>query len=225
MKYYDMYVGAGNLEDTVKIAKTLGWDGLGVIMPLEGARNLNSLRKTESPFDVSVGVEIQTQRPKELKRILENTRKTVEIVAVKGGDLEVNRIALSSPAVDILVRPWSGRRDCGLNHILVKLAKKNNVSILFDFNEAMYSSRRTRIGLMSYMEEAARLVKKYNAPFVISSGAAMPFDLRSPSDLLSFGRILGLKDPEINKAMSDKIVKENRKRLGKKWVMPGVEVE
>ena len=222
MKYYDLYVHADNLEEAVKIAKKLGWSGMGVIKPLD---NKNLQKIAGKSIDIAAGVEIQTEKPKELKKTLRGVRKRVELIAVRGGDLEVNRTALSSPEVDILIRPWLNRHDSGLNHILVKLAKKNNVAVLFDFKDILYSSRRTRIELMSHMGEAAKLIRKYKAPFVISSGAMIPFDLRSPSELMSFGKVLGFKDPEIKEAMSAKIITENRKRLGGKWVMPGVEVE
>ncbi len=229
MKYYDLCVHTDNLEGIVKTAKPLGWDGVGLIIPWKGNKDLESLKnkikELKGSIDIAVGAEIQAGTPKEMKRIVKGIRRSVEFIAVKGGDLDINRAALSSPEVDILVRPWFNRYDSGLNYVLVRLAKKNNVSVLFDFNEILYSSRKTRVELMSYMGEAAKLIKKYRAPFVISSGAMTPFDLRSPSELISFGRILGFKDPEIKVSLSDKIIIENRKRLGGKWVMPGVEVE
>jgi RNase P/RNase MRP subunit p30 len=52
-----------------------------------------------------------------------------------------------------------------------------------------------------------------------------PYDIRAPADIVSFGRVLGFRDPAIKAAMSDSVLKENRKRLSGKWIMPGVELE
>ena len=75
------------------------------------------------------------------------------------------------------------------------------------------------------MLETAKLVKKFRAPFVLTSGAMSEWDLRSPSEFYSFGKVLGFDPSGIRTNLSDKIVEENRKRLGDKWIMPGVEVE
>ncbi|MFQ5648206.1 MAG: RNase P subunit p30 family protein, partial [Candidatus Aenigmatarchaeota archaeon] len=144
---------------------------------------------------------------------------------VRGGDADLNRAAVETPEVDILAHPWRERKDCGLDHVMAKLAAKNRVAVQFDFSELLHSSKRSRVQLLAQLMAAAELVRKYRAPFIISSGARAPFDLRAPSDLVSFGRVLGFRDPDIKRALSGGIVKENRKRLSGKWVMPGVEIE
>ena len=107
---------------------------------------------------------------------------------------------------------------------MAKLAKKNNVSIEFSLSDLIQTSKLSRSKILHDLMENAKLVKKYKTPFVLTSGSFDCFGLRSPSELLSFGRVLGFQDPEIKNALSDFIVKENRKRLSGKWVMPGVEV-
>lgn len=222
---WDLYVSAFQLQEAADMAKRLGWSGIGVLVPLKDKAGLKGIKEAcqkVKGIDLSLGV-IISGKGAAAARASQSVRREVELVAVSGGDLETNRAALETPEVDMLLHPWEGRQDCGLDEVMVKLAKENNVSICFDLHPMLVSSRSGRVQVMDSMLDAAGLVKKLKAPFVISSGAIEPYDLRSASDLTSFGRVLGFGDPEIKKAMSGGMVAENRKRLSGKWVMPGVE--
>ncbi len=232
MACFDLYVQTDQLKETSQMARKLGWDGLGLVIPWTSEADLNSFRKSVSELKkpgMCVGVEIRARNVRKLRDMVRNLRKKVELILVSGGDPEINRAALSMPEVDVLTHPWGEfaelRADPGFDHVGARLGAKNNVAIQFSFGELLHYNKRSRVQLLADLEKAAVLVRKFRAPFVITSGARGAYDLRGPGDLLSFGRILGFQDPDIKKAMSDKIVQENRKRLGKKWVMPGVEIE
>ena len=231
MAYFDLYVQTDQLKETVQLARKLGWDGLGLIIPWTSEADLNSFRKSVKSMkpDIVVGVELKVKKASKLRDMARNLRKKVELIFVSGGDPEINRMALSTPEVDVLIHPWGEfqtlRSDPGFDHVGAKLGAKNNVFIQFSFGELLHYNKRSRVQLLANMEKAATLVRKFRTPFAITSGAKEPFDLRGPGNLLSFGRILGFQDPDIKKSMSDSIVRENRKRLGRKWVMPGVEIE
>ncbi len=216
---WDMYVEA---RDAAGMARKLGWDGMAVLAPLKERHELKAI--DAKGMEMSKGI-IVSGKAARIAKDVRSVRKQAEIVAVEGGDPEVNRAALSTAEVDMIIRPWKGRQDSGLDHVMAKLAAKNDVSVCFDFHGLLVSSRRGRVQVMNSMLEAAKLVRKFKAPFVMASGAVEPYCMRSPSDLISFGRSLGFRDPEIKRAMSGRIVSENRKRLSGKWVMPGVEVE
>ena len=142
-------------------------------------------------------------------------------MVVRGLGTELDRVALETPEVDIVTH----HKDMMINQVLAKLGVKNNVAIGFIFSNILLSYKRTRISLFSTMINDAKILKKYGSPFILSSGAISEWDLRSPSDILAFGKLLGFQDNQSVKGMSGLMLKENRKRLGKKWVMPGVEIE
>ena len=223
----DYHAHAENLAETIKAAKKLGFSGICLAINWSGSENLEKFMPSINPFkkelDIAIGVEIK-DKPNKICHIVESAREKAEIILVHGGDLEVNRVSVETAGIDILLHPEMGREDSGIDHTMARLAKKNNVAIEFSLNDLIQSSKLTRSRLLHNLMENAKLVRKYKAPFVLTSGAFDPFGLRSPSDLLSFGRVLGFQDPEIKKALSDSIIKENRKRLSGKWVMPGVEV-
>ncbi len=222
---YDLCTRIQDMKIASRFAGRLGFRGIGIIAPLKDFEKIITQMKKSRGFEVFPGIELEVKNPRDLRKLARGMRKRAELIAVRGGNLEINREALSIPEVDVLLSPWSGRRDPGINHILAKLGKDNNTAVGFEFRELLYSYGNRRAGVFSSMLRAAKLVKKYKTPFVITSGALSEWDLRSPSELISFGRLLGFQDREIKKALSDSIPKENRKRLSKKWIMPGVELE
>lgn len=227
MRLYDMCARIDSPKDTIDTARKLGWNGLGLIIPysVNYMKELGSLKentkKLKSGLDLGFGTEINTRDSHAVRKIAKAIRRDVELVVVRGGSPEVNRTALETPEVDILTH----QSDMKINHVLAKLAAKNNVAVGFVFSNILLSYKRTRISLFSGMISNARILKKYRSPFIISSGSLSAWDLRSPSDLLAFGKLLGFRENQVNQAMSDRILRENRKRLEKKWVMPGVEIE
>lgn len=205
----------------IKLARDLGFSGMVLIQKWKTGLKL------ENKKNIISGVELSGTD--DIRKISHKIRKKVDIIAVRGGDLEVNRSALENPLIDILIQPWGDpitglRNDPGVDHVTVKIAKKNNVHIDFSFTDLIKSHKRTRIKLFSNMLKTAKLIKKYKAPFIISSGALSRWGMRSVSDLKSFGRLLGFEDTQIRKAISDDMVKENKKRRSSKWIQPGVEI-
>jgi len=206
----------------------LGWTGACLVCKsLEAIEQVKkALEKAQNvKLDVSFGYKIETPQPEHVQKMARKVRKKVELVFVHGGDLEVNRKACETPEVDVLAHPELGRSDSGIDYIMAKLAKEHDVAIEFNFRNMLLSSRKTRSDIFSRMMENAQLVRKYKVPFILTSGAVEPYDLRSPSELMSFGRLLGLSPKHAKLAISASMLEENRKRLGGKWIMPGVELE
>ena len=227
MKFFDSHVHAEKLEDTVATAKKLGFSGLCLVTNWTDEKDLASFRQKAESFrkdlDISVGVEIK-DKPQNIIKIVDKVKNLAEMILVHGGDLEVNRVAVETPEIDVLLHPELGREDSGFDHTMAKLAKKNDVAVEFGFNDLIYTYKLTRVRVLHNMINNAKLARKFNAPFVLASGAFNQWNLIPPSGLISFGRILGFQQPEIIMALSDFIIRKNRKRLSGKWVMPGVEV-
>ena len=231
MGFYDNHTRTENIGETIKTSKQLGFSGICLATNWTNPSDLQNFKKQVQEFkitdakeiDIAVGVEIK-DKPNKIPELVNKIRKEADVILVHGGDLEVNRVSAETPEIDILLHSELGREDSGIDHTMARLAKKNNVSIEFSLSDLIQSSKVSRAKLLHSLMENAKLVRKYKAPFVLTSGAFDAPGLRSPSELLSFGRVLGFQDPEIKKSLSDHLVKENRKRLSGKWVMPGVEV-
>ncbi|MEM5812212.1 MAG: RNase P subunit p30 family protein [Candidatus Aenigmatarchaeota archaeon] len=224
--FYDLHVKA-DVEKAAEMAKKLGFSGIGLIVPWEKRQEVPNMReraKNTKGIDISFGVEL-SGKASDIQKIARSIRRQYELVLAKGGTEETNRTVLETPEVDILVNTNLENGQPGINHILARLGAKNSVAICFDFREVLQSVKKTRSELLSSLIETARFVRKYKCPFVLSSGALNEWDMRSPSELIAFGKFLGFDERQCKKALSGEILRENRKRLSGKWIMPGVEIE
>ncbi|NIO22963.1 MAG: hypothetical protein GTN38_02955 [Candidatus Aenigmarchaeota archaeon] len=225
MNFYDYHVHPEiDLKAMIANLEKLGWSG--VCFLCESLGEVEKLRKKlgKTRLDVALGYKIETKKPNDVSKIAKRVRKNVEIITVFGGDPEINRKACETSEIDILTHPEMGKNQ-GMDYVMVKLAKKNNVSIEFNFRELLHTYKKSRANLFAKMLANAKLVRKFRAPFVLTSGALDPWDVRSPSELISFGKVLGFDPKNAKLSLTERIIKENRKRLGKKWMMPGVELE
>jgi len=90
-------------------------------------------------------------------------------------------------------------RDSGLNQVLCKLAKKNNVGIGFNFNDVLNSDDRKNI--LGKMMQNVRLCRKFKVKMVLISGAQDEMEMRAPKDLISFGVTIGMTPGEAKKSL------------------------
>lgn len=197
-----------------KMAEKLGWSGVCILGD-------KVVKAPKAGAEIIRGLLIDEKNPEIMKRKVRNLRKDFEMIAVEGKDDTMNRIALETPEVDLLLPG----RETKIDVVMAKLAKDNNVGIAFEFGVLLHSTLEERGRIFSQMLKNAQSVKKFRAPFAIVSGALSEYGLRSPSELTAFGKVLGFDESGIKKNMSGYAVEENRKKLSDKWIGPGVEVE
>lgn len=147
MKYYDLHVhsafseGESTIDQLAQRAKELGYIGICFAEYYEGRDQLHKLKECVAEAVRKSGIEIllgfEARNEKELRK-LADMRKMFDILLARGGDLKMNRAAVETREVDILTHPEHGRYDCGMNHVMARLAKKNNVAIELNFREDTY---------------------------------------------------------------------------------------
>lgn len=145
---------------------------------------------------------IKTDNVDELVKKINKAKSPVIVI---GGSDRINRAALENKNVDVLLGPEKGRekdfthyRNSGLNQVLCKLAKKNNIAIGFDFNDVL--NVREKYKILGRMMQNVKLCRKYKVKMLI-------FDFkeeRSKKELRSFGISLGMTPGEVNKAVNFK---------------------
>jgi len=225
--FADLCVRTTEYDKALELGKALGLDMICfVVSPADlskAAKARDSRDHREKPR-FSIGTEVRTEKAPQLRKEIKKVRRSAEVIIVRGGTEELNRQALETPEADILINHSLGRMP-GINHVLARLAKKNNVAIALDLNRVMMSNRLGRAKEFSMLADTAKLIRRFSSPFVLTCGAFSPWDLRSRSELTAFAKQLGFSEAQAKIGMTDSIVKENRLRLSGKWVMPGVDVE
>jgi len=236
MYFYDFHVrsefseGKSSMEEIAERAKLLGYRGICFSEYFRNKKQVEELKKRALDIGRKIGIDIyigfQARSTAELKK-LARMRKEYDVLLVRGSELSLNRKAVETPEVDILLHPEFKRKDSGLNHVMVKLAAKNLVAIEINFREILLSSKATRAHIIHNMMRNIMLCKKYGAPIIICSGAVSHLQLKDPKVLISMGCLLGLELNEAKKAVSEvpeRIIRMIKERRSKAWIRPGVKV-
>lgn len=124
----------------------------------------------------------------------EKIKKGKEPIIFSSNDDDLNRKILEKEKISILLLNQNERKDklkqrnSGLNHVLAKIAKKNNISIGINFDEIVESKNKARI--LSRVSQNIKLCNK--------SKLKMKFitinekNKRNIYDLKALGLVLGM---------------------------------
>jgi ribonuclease P/MRP protein subunit RPP1 len=236
MNYYDLHVqsdfseGESSIEDFSQRAKILGYRGICFSENFRSKEDLDRLKEKCQEIGKNIGIEVylglHASSIVELKR-LTRFRRNYDLLLVEGGNIKLNREAVETPEVDILLHPEFQRRDSGFNHTMAKLARENEVAIEINFREILLSSKNTRAHIISNISSNVSLCRKFKAPIILSSGAYSHLQMKDPKVLLSMGMLLGLDIKESKNCLSqipERLINKIRGRKSTDWIRPGVEV-
>lgn len=141
------------------------------------------------------------------KDLRKKVNKEFGLVIVLGSKL--NRDVVSNAKVDILLSPDAGvvhdylhSRNSGLNDVLCKLAKKNDVAVGFSFSDVLNCNGIERALILGRMMQNVTLCRKFKVPMVLGNFAFDRSEMRPPKDLLSFGVVIGISPAEAKRALS-----------------------
>jgi len=218
MEFHDCCVYQAPDNATILgMASILGWDGICMLRKPDQKKGI----KIKRGPGLADGMLLDIRKASSVKKLISSPTNKNNIVAVRGSCEEVSRAVLESREADLLVPDPMTKIDL----VMAKLAKENSVAVCFEFRHLLENSGGERSRIFSQMKKNAAHLKKCGSPFCLCSGAMNPYDMRSPSDLMSFGRLLGFGDPDVKKAVSGRFMEKAVRRKGKGSVMPGVEVE
>ncbi len=201
-EYFDLNVHAypetnAQVEELLSVAKRYGYAGIAITNHDEivhGHPESNA---------VFYGMEIRAHSVIELKRKIKLHWGKVFLLAVHGGNEKINRAAVENPKVDILAHPCGEKGEGGLNHVLVRYAAENSVAIDFNMNAIIHNRRGDRARVMGKMREILKLVRKYNAPMILTTHAHSIYDLRAPREMIALATLFGMSKEEATSALCD----------------------
>lgn len=178
----------------------------------------------EDVIDIDYTLLIKSNNPSEIRKIVRKYRKKSSCISVLGGDLKVNRTSLENIQIDVLSKPYLKRYDSGLNHVLAKEAKDNNVAVELVFSDVLKSYLTHRSKVLANFRDIYKLHRKYDFPLILSSGAESVFDLRTVKDFQAVFTQSGLSQLEVKNSFnaSENILKFNNDR--KNMILSGVRV-
>ena len=90
---------------------------------------------------------------------------------VQGKDISFNRKVLESKKTRMLILSHTDKkdklkqRDSGLNQVLCKIARENNIILAIDMNELKIEDKKTKAQILSRIMQNIKLIKKFKNNF------------------------------------------------------------
>ncbi len=236
MVYYDLVVQEKAFEekDFLKITRFMGWNGVGKAVIVKSFEQAKEVRKSFKSFveehhelKIFSCAVLKPDSAGELKKCIKALRERVVLLAVYGGDYEINRKACEDSRVDILLHPYLERKDCGVDEYCLKKARENEIAMGITLHYILNAHRKHRIALLQNIAELLRLCHELRCPVIACSFAASIFELRDPRAAASLLNVLGYELDKAIKAVSSfprAVVERNLKILTGKIPLRGVEV-
>jgi ribonuclease P/MRP protein subunit RPP1 len=199
-------------------ARRLGYDGICAAYH----QDFYPGRQEKLPAGVFRGVEITAANANELRKGIDRFRDRVNVLAVHGGDEVINRAACEDSRVDILAHPQEDKSP-GINHIIAKLAADHGVALAFSLYPIIRFKGGARVRTLSAYRANFALVRKFEVPYVITSGALSSYDLRDVHAAVALCRLFGMNETDAIRGLSEypsNIVR----RCSPGYVAEGIEV-
>ena len=229
---FDLNVNGSSYETNLKLAMQAsyyGWKHISFSYSPDEFDEALSFKKDlkdnlEDFIDIDYTLSIKSGNSSEIRKIVRKFRNKSSCISVLGGNLKVNRNCLENIQVDVLSKPYFKRYDSGLNHILAREAKDNNVAIELVFNDILKSYLVPRSKNLANFRDIYKLHRKYEFPLILSSGAQSIFDIRTVMDFKAVFKQTGLTDLEVEKSFETAadILEFNKDR--KNMILSGVKV-
>lgn len=203
-QFYDIDVqtmhssGEHTVAEIVQRAARLGLSGIAITDYVQDPEELEPIRtdvdaaQQEYDIDVRLGAKIKAADPQDMNDNIRGLREHVDVLVVHGGGVAVNKAAVTDTRVDVLAHPALERKDSGLDHVAVKNAADNRVSIALTVRQLLETREKVRSHVLAHMRRNVRLAQKFDAPVITASGATTKQYLRAGRDLAAFPRILGM---------------------------------
>ena len=151
---------------------------------------------------------IRARERAELRNKIMNAKKLGKAIAVLGDNDDVNRFAAESK-INLFLSPefirrtdFPDYRNSGLNQVLCKKAKENNVAIAFNFSDILNLKGEVRALRLGRMMQNVKLCRKFKVTMVIATFANEESELRTPKELMDFGISIGMTAEDSRKALN-----------------------
>ena len=217
MKFYDLNIRGQNFNNDLKLIKEahkFGWNHLNLNYSPEyfnkaldykedllnkSFNNDDPLTKSlEGDFEVSMGINISNPKnPNEVRKVVNKFRNKTQYLSCLGGDLKINRAICENNRIDVLSRPYYKRHDSGMNHVLAKLAVKNNVAIELCFRDILNQHLKYRANVIASFKEILKFHRKFQFPLILTTDTKYIYDVRSTRDIVALFKAIGFTNEEI----------------------------
>ncbi|MEA1925080.1 MAG: RNase P subunit p30 family protein [Candidatus Altiarchaeota archaeon] len=230
-KYCNLHVGwSREYGEKLDRLESLGWDCVCFTKELgSGFRDflgeVEALR-ADSSLELYTGALVNKPVRRNARKALDNA----DLVFVEGQAREASECW----EVDVISRPekeaerdFMKQRDSGVDHIIAKNTSERFIALELNFSDILHSKGRARATLLGRIRQNIKVALKYNTPLVFTTGSDKPSDLRSPREMVSLARVLGLSEEAAKATLLStpyRLIQKSRKRRDPNTILKGLEV-
>ena len=187
----DFVTPNNNEEEFISIADKLGYKELSFLYNINDYLDKQKKFKIKNTdIKVDIGILADNRSIYEIKNKLKDEKA---FIVVKSSTNDKDIIERLKPNIifsfeENTRKDFIHQRASGLNHILCKSAKENNVTIGFSIKSILDAENKQEI--LGRMMQNMKLCRKYKIKTIIASFARKPLEMRNVHDLASLFEIL-----------------------------------
>ena len=199
LELFDLWVRIEDrdiLIELISIAKKLGYTALGVECSKNCSQVLEEFSEHFKDVRLLKRITIVSSNELEVKRSLRGIKLKYDIVAVKPLSYQVARLAARDGRIDLVIADKESLRFIDLSEI--RLLEKFRGAIEIPLNQLLVLNEM----LLSRLIRRLRLITRYDAPLILSSGARSPYELWHPLHIVGIMTMLGLPESKVWEALT-----------------------
>ncbi len=223
---YEIVIVKESEEKYIEVAKKLGIKNLVMLYEVNKLSDLSIFLDYKRNYDINIylGALIRTNNKKRIKRLTVelyyNKNLFNDLTVVEATSPDIVRYISDLRFVNIIINAeWLAQEDhlhyrkSGLNHIVARRLKENNIALGIPFAKLINTEIYFKGKIFGrILQNVQKLYKKYKFKIIVASFAEDPHLMRRPEDLISLGIVLGL-DYQKALEMISKNVEEQMKRI------------
>ncbi|UCG45023.1 MAG: hypothetical protein JSV58_06525 [Candidatus Bathyarchaeota archaeon] len=221
---------AQQTKSMIRKARELGYRVVGISLPLNPTPNtIQALRDLccDASVDLVTRLDLAPSMPHELLLNLRRFRRKFEVISVMCCTKAVARQAAKDRRVDLLAFSMMNSRDRFFDRAEAELASKASTSLEVNLAPLLSLRGQSRIRILTQLRKEMVIAEGFGVKVALSSGATNLQSMRSPSDFVAIASLFDFPEESANQAFSEvpiEIVKQNREKLSKDYVAPGIRV-
>jgi RNase P/RNase MRP subunit p30 len=176
----DIVFPKNNEKELILNAEALGYKEIFLVYPISSFRKID----LKTRLSVKYGVFCEEKNIEKAKRLslplfVKNPAK-IQHLFESNKNLYAFDIEQNNKQDSVI------SRKSGLNHVLCKLANKNNIKICFSFKSLLEIDIKQRSVMIGRLKKNISLCKKYKVDYILASFASNLSEMRGSSDINSF---------------------------------------
>jgi len=116
--------------------------------------------------------------------------------------IESKKINMIYGFEEINRKDYLHQRASGLNQVVCRAAKKNNVAVGFSYGNLLSKDRSINSMIIGRMMQNITLCQKYKNKTIIGCFSSNPLHLRNPNDIESIFALFGMNNQKIKESLS-----------------------